>query len=293
MKLGFKLMLFVMTISIIGCKNEAANKEKEKTEIDEKTIDHDGVKLSFDDLGEGDTTLFLVHGWAINKEYWQHQVTYFSKNYRVVVIDLPGFGESGTNRSNWSVENYAADISAVIHKLKLRNVILVGHSMSGVIVLEAALKNPETVIGIVGVDNFKTYGIQVTPEEKAESEKIYKRLRSNYTSTITQYTQQYLLSPQTDSIIGKRILSDIIETDSVIAVNVLEANDQFPADDRLNEYGKTLYLINSSFFPNDTSAFKKNNIPYKLFDIGKTGHYPMLEKPDEFNKYLRMILRDV
>ena len=286
MKTQFYLIFGFLMILFIGCKNETSNEESVK-------IENLGAVISYDDSKVGDTTLFFVHGWAIDKGYWEKQVKYFKQNYRVVTIDLPGFGGSGKVRDVWSVENYAADISAVIHKLKLKNVILVGHSMSGVIVLEAALKNPKTVIGIVGVDNFKSYGIPVIPEEKAQSEGIYKQLRSNYTSTITQYTQQYLLSPQTDSIIGKRILNDVIKTDSVIAVNVLEANDQFPADDRLNEYGKTLYLINSSFFPNDTSAFKKNNIPYKLFDIGKTGHYPMLEKPDEFNKYLRMILRDV
>ena len=41
-----------------------------------------------------DTTLLFVHGWCINKEYWKEQSAYFCDNYKVVTLDLPGFGQS-------------------------------------------------------------------------------------------------------------------------------------------------------------------------------------------------------
>ncbi|MDB5133729.1 MAG: hypothetical protein JWP37_332 [Mucilaginibacter sp.] len=118
-------------------------------------ISDQGVNIAYTDSGKGDTTLLFVHGWGLNKGYWTNQVNVFSKKYRVVTIDLPGFGESGKNRTVWNTEAYGRDIDTVISQLHLKNVILAGHSMAGDIVLQAAVNAPNQVIGLVGVDNFK------------------------------------------------------------------------------------------------------------------------------------------
>src|ERR1700761_288990 len=57
-----------------------------------KKISDKGVNIAYSDTGKGDTTLLFVHGWAINRGYWSEQVKHFSSRYRVVAIDLPGFG---------------------------------------------------------------------------------------------------------------------------------------------------------------------------------------------------------
>ena len=48
--------------------------------------------------GDGKFTLLFVHGWCIDQSYWSNQVAAFNSNYKIVTIDLPGFGKSGTNR---------------------------------------------------------------------------------------------------------------------------------------------------------------------------------------------------
>ena len=158
-------ILVTLLLSIqISCNSGGINSAPASTE--KIKIENEGVNIVYNDTKIGDTTLLFVHGWGINKSYWANQVDYFSKEYRVVTLDLPGFGESGKNRTSWTVDNYAKDISAVLTKLNLKNVILVGHSMSGVIVLETALTNPSRIIGVVGVDNFKTFGVVETPQSK-------------------------------------------------------------------------------------------------------------------------------
>lgn len=82
--------------------------------------------------------------------YW-----HISEKYKVVNIDLPGFGESGNNRQKWTMEAFGEDVVAVIRKLNLNQVVLVGFSMGGPVVIEAANRVPDRIAGIVLVDNMK------------------------------------------------------------------------------------------------------------------------------------------
>ena len=146
------LLLFIYPIKPAQAKNTSK-------------IENHGVLIDYTDSEKGDTTLLFVHGWCLNKSYWVNQVAFFSKRYRVVTIDLPGFGLSGKNRNDWSTANYATDVNAVINQLHLKKVILIGHSMAGDIVLKAAINNPNKVISLVGVDNFKAIGHTLSAQE--------------------------------------------------------------------------------------------------------------------------------
>lgn len=252
-----------------------------------------GVNIAYDDTKKGDTTLLFIHGWGINKTYWENQDTVFAKRFRVVAMDLPGFGESGKNRKSWTVEDYAKDVSAVLNGLDLKNVILIGHSMSGAIALEAALNNQPRVIGLIGIDNFNTYGVKETPQSKKETEGFFKMARANYKKTVTAYVNQALFASSTPKSIRKRVVDDIASSDSTIALDCIEQSMSYSGDAKLKTLKMPLYLINSSANPTDTLAFRKNGIAYRFFNVGKTGHYPMLEKPEKFNELLEKAIDDI
>lgn len=253
-------------------------------------VENKGINIAYDDSKKGDTTLVFIHGWGINKSYWENQDTAFAKYYRVVAMDLPGFGKSGKNRKTWTVEDYAGDVSAVLNGLDLKNVILIGHSMSGAIALETALDNPARVIGLIGIDNFNAYGWVETPASKKETEEFFKKARANYKKVVSPFINQTLFSPSTSKKVRKRVLHDILSADSTISLNSLEQNMHYPIDAKLKTWHKTLYLVNSSFNPTDTLSFSKNGIRVQLFNVGKTGHYPMLEKPEKFNALLEQAI---
>ena len=107
----------------------------------------------------------FLHGWCIDGNYWEKQVDYFSKNYNVFAIDIPGFGKSRAKRLNWTVEEYANDVTAFIDIMNLKNVMIVGHSMAGEIMLQLALSSNSRIAGVVGVDNFKSIDVSFTPEQ--------------------------------------------------------------------------------------------------------------------------------
>lgn len=286
-----KFLIGVLFLFHYSCNNPDS---KSKATFSKKIkVENQGVNINYDDTKVGDTTLLFIHGWDIDKNYWVNQTNYFSDKYRVVALDLPGFGKSGKNRKSWTVEEYGKDVSAILTQLDLKNVILVGHSMSGAIVVETALKNPNRVIGVVGVDNFTNFGGEISPEVKKDIAEAYKALKTNYKEIALQYANQSLFSPSTDSTVRQRVIRDFINADSIIAPEILEQNDNYSTDEKLKSLGKTIYLINSNYHPTDTLGFKKFNVPFDLLYVGPTGHYPMIERPNDFNKQLEKVIREI
>src|SRR3569833_482683 len=152
MKPALITALIILTGLQFSCKPKSTG---ESAGNQPKKVSDKGVNIAYSDTGTGDTTLLFVHGWAINRSYWSEQVKHFSSRYRIVTMDLPGFGESDKNRNDWTTRAYGNDVDSVITQLGLKKVILIGHSMSGDIVLQAAAIMPGNVLAIVGVDNFK------------------------------------------------------------------------------------------------------------------------------------------
>ncbi|MBI3220173.1 MAG: alpha/beta hydrolase [Bacteroidetes bacterium] len=278
----FFLPLIVLLLS--SCTRNRQDAETQQR--DKPLIDNQGVLIDYTDSQTGDTTLLFAHGWGINKTYWSQQEAFFKNRYRVVTIDLPGFGQSGNNRKSWTAEDYAADIQSVLTKLDLKNVVLIGHSMSGAIVVETAITDPSRIIGIVGVDNLKDTGLVLSPEEEREWKKFYAAARQNFKKTVSADIHQ-LFAASTDSIVKARVTNDLLNSDTTMAVDCLENLDMYPFAAKLKLLTKPLYLINSSATRTDTIAFQRNHIDYHLLDMGPTGHYPMMEDEKKFNLLLQ------
>jgi pimeloyl-ACP methyl ester carboxylesterase len=109
-------------------------------------------KLCFEDVqpakGEPLATILLVHGAGGSRLSWRRQIGEFSKQFRVVVPDLPGHGMS-EGEGEASVEAYARFVQELIGALQLRNVVLGGHSMGGAIALTAALQSSNTISALI------------------------------------------------------------------------------------------------------------------------------------------------
>jgi pimeloyl-ACP methyl ester carboxylesterase len=285
-----KIFLCLLPVMIIaGCQSPA----KQETGGD---IERNGVKISYTTCGEGDTTLLFIHGWCINKTYWQPQLQRFCPRYKVVAIDLPGFGQSGRNRSNWTFGEYAVDVKAVIDKLHLKNVIAIGHSMSGDLLLKAATQYPQAFIALVGIDNLHNPGTTQTPEQLAETDRFFDTLRHDFKRTLNNDMKASLFQPGTDTAIVNRVMNDAFSNDTTIAVAVL--NDLMSVAQQeqamMQRLSQKLYLINSDVFPTAIDSLNKYcRKGCEVFLVHGTGHYPMLEKTAEFNDALEKVIQRV
>ena len=102
------------------------------------------IDIYIDDIGEG-FPLVLVHGYLGSSEMWTFQKEFFSKDYRVIIPALPGFGESHNVKSLNSINKMAKKIISVLDKKKIDKFNLIGHSMGGMIVQEISILIGERV----------------------------------------------------------------------------------------------------------------------------------------------------
>ncbi|UFT98589.1 alpha/beta hydrolase [Radiobacillus kanasensis] len=93
----------------------------------------DNTQLFYEDHGQGQPVLF-IHGVMMSSKFFQKQVPYFQKNYRVLTVDLRGHGQSSKVEHGHTVAQYARDMKAFIEQLDLKDVILVGWSMGAFVV---------------------------------------------------------------------------------------------------------------------------------------------------------------
>jgi len=85
--------------------------------------------------GEGKQAIVLVHGWGLNHNMWKDYVPTLKDDYKVVAIDLRGFGKSSKPLTGYSYKTWADDISKVIECLELEHVTLAGYSLGGAIAM--------------------------------------------------------------------------------------------------------------------------------------------------------------
>lgn len=113
-----------------------------------KTILHKNTKIAYSETGKG-TAVVLLHGFLENATMWDFYVPEFSKKYRVITIDLLGHGQSECMGYLHTMEDMADAVHAVLHELRIRKAIFVGHSMGGYVALAFAELYPDNVKGIV------------------------------------------------------------------------------------------------------------------------------------------------
>lgn len=99
------------------------------------------LELAFVDEGEGARTLLLVHGLGSSKAAWYKLIGQLRSDFRVLAIDLPGYGESSKGNLSGSMKFFAGVLREFIYRMALQRVIAVGHSMGGQIVLTLALQH--------------------------------------------------------------------------------------------------------------------------------------------------------
>lgn len=250
----------------------------------------DGNTIRYEVAGRGEPTLVLVHGWAFDRHLWDGLVPRLAARHRVVTLDLPGHGESGRTRAEWTMAAFGEDVKAVVAAVGATEILLVGHSMGGPVVLEAARRMPERVRGIVLVDTV------VNAEERMPSEQIEllaRQLAADYRNAIAQSTNEWLLVPGTPAPVRERVLRQVTAMPPDVSVALLReawAYNPLPA---LREIKAPIRAVNADKFPTNTEANRRHMPGYEAQIVRGTGHYPMLEAPEPFAAALDRALEQV
>lgn len=105
------------------------------------------LDLHYTEAGQG-MPVVLVHGFPFNHHIWDAQIAGLSAGYRVIAPDLRGFGESPAPDDGYSMDDFAADIVALLDRLGIDRAVWVGHSMGGYITFAALRRWPERVSAV-------------------------------------------------------------------------------------------------------------------------------------------------
>jgi pimeloyl-ACP methyl ester carboxylesterase len=117
-----------------------------------KFADVGGIKVHYQEKGEG-TPLILIHGFAASTYTWKDVFVPLSEKYRVIAVDLKGFGFTEKPDGDYTRAKQAELVAGLMDNLKIEKAYLVGNSMGGEVALNVALRQPNRVISMVLVDS--------------------------------------------------------------------------------------------------------------------------------------------
>jgi pimeloyl-ACP methyl ester carboxylesterase len=249
----------------------------------------DSIHISYEVHGNGTTALVFVHGWSCDRTYWKGQVGPFSRKYKVVTIDLPGHGESGFGRKDWTMEAFGEDVAAVVKVLDLNKIIMIGHSMGSVVIAEAARHLQGRVSGLVMVDQFKNLGPGMTREEV---ELLATRLRIHFTDSVKAFVRRMFL-PGSDSLLVEWVATDMSSSAPAAALeafeNTLNYSRRMPQT--LGELKLPVIAINDNRRATDVPSMKQYGVEVMVM-LG-VGHFMMMEDPGKFNEVLQTAIKKI
>jgi pimeloyl-ACP methyl ester carboxylesterase len=164
----------------------------------------DGVPIRHAIEGSGEPTLLFVHGWAFDRHLWDPDVRRLGRRYRVVTLDLAGHGESGADRRRWTMAAFGEDVKAVADAVRPGRLVLIGHSMGGLAVLEAARRMKGRVQAIVLVD-IVLDAAQRMPADEIEA--YARQLEADYDAATRHMVDQFLLGPATPPAVREHVIA--------------------------------------------------------------------------------------
>ncbi len=254
-------------------------------------LSKDGSPISYEIHGAGEPTLVFVHGWSCDARYWRAQVPYFSKKYRVVLLDLAGHGHSGTARRRYTMEAFGEDVRAVTEAAGSQKVILIGHSMGGSVIAEAARLMPNRVIGLIGIDTLVNIEYPMT---RKELKKMMAPLKKNFKTASRQFIGQ-MLAPQTDQHLRQWILSDISAAPPPVAISAMnEMMIQYITGEAAKVFEKIrlpVLSVNGDLWPINYEANRKHMFSYDAIVLKEADHFLMMDRPEEFNPALEKAIQ--
>lgn len=110
----------------------------------EKEIYVQNLKINYKVAGKGQP-LLILHGWGSSSDSWEKVGKKLSKEYKVVIPDLPGFGKSSLPQKAFSLKDYSDFVLKFTNKLKISTFYLLGHSFGGRIAIKFAILHPEKI----------------------------------------------------------------------------------------------------------------------------------------------------
>jgi sigma-B regulation protein RsbQ len=255
-------------------------------------------------LGQGTVPLILAHGFGCDQNMWRYIWPAFEKDYRIVLFDYVGSGKSDLsayNKERYSnLNGYAQDVLDVCEALDLRNAVFVGHSVSSIIGMLAAIKKPSYFSSLILVGPSPRYindgNGYIGGFERGDIEELLSTMEKNYIGWANFLGPAIMKNPERPELAGE-LVESFCSTDPVIARRFAEATFFSDNRDDLQKVTHPTLIMQCSedlIAPNEVGEYLHSNLKNSTLKVLKaTGHCPHMSHPEEtiqvINEYLNNI----
>jgi pimeloyl-ACP methyl ester carboxylesterase len=247
----------------------------------------DGVEIAYRDQGVGPVAIVFIHGGLADRSFWAPQFSGLAGGYRLVALDLAGHGASGRNRKGWTIAAWAADVRAVADALRLDRVVLVGNSLGGPVALEAAALLKGRALGVIGVDTLHD-ATQVIPPADAHARA--EAFRKDFAGACHGMVEA-LFHPGTQAELRAWAEKRMCAGPPEVAVGMMEGFGGYDMAKAFRNAGVPIRAINGDLWPTRVEINRTVTPDFQAVIMKGAGHYPMLERPAEFNRLLLETVR--
>jgi sigma-B regulation protein RsbQ len=252
-------------------------------------------------FGRGTQPMVFAHGFGCDQNMWRFVTPAFEDDFRVVLFDYVGSGRSDLGAYDperyASLEGYAADVLDVCRALDLRDVVLVGHSVSSMVAVLAARREPERFARLVLVGPSPRY-INDPPDyvggfERADIEGLLDTMDRNYIGWANFLAPAIMKNPDRPEL-AEELTESFCSTDPVIARRFAEAT--FFADNRGDLPGVTVPSLimqcsDDLIAPVEVGEYLHRHLPASTLRLMQaTGHCPQMSAPEETIRIIKEYL---
>lgn len=287
-----RIGLIVLGILAIAAAAHACAPEEDpmSVKIERKTCTApDGVTIVYSAAGAGEPALVFIHGGLADRSFYDSQLRAFAGSHRVIALDLAGHGESGSNRTKWGLPVFGADVKAVADAENLSKMIIFGNSLGGPVAVEAALLLPGRAVGVVGIDTFNRVDYTITPEEARGRAEAF---RDDYAGNLKQMVKA-LFHPDADPALIADAERRMMHTPPGAAYAMFMSMSGYDMAAPIRRLTVPFRAINGDIYPTDVAGVRKTKADFDAKLMKHMGHYPMIERPDEFNRLVAEVVREI
>src|ERR1051326_1959907 len=287
--LGFMTAALVL---LAGCANSPEHRDSTSTSAEPKShfATFGTNKVHYAVQGKGKHTLVLIHCWSGNLGFWREQVPALADKARLVLIDLPGHGQSDKPHTAYTMDFLAGAVLAVMRDAQVDKATLIGHSMGTPVECRVYKQAPEHVAALVAVDGTLRRP-KMAPEQ---AEQFIATFNAPDYRENTQKFMGTMFMPGSEAV-RDRVVSEMVETPVYVMVRAMEGMFRTNQPDWDLGHVTVPVLVINAPNPMWTDEYKQyvrslsSKTDYRSID--NVGHWLMLEKPAQFNTALIDILR--
>lgn len=259
----------------------------------EKFISIRENKIRYLEYGVSSDVILLVHGLGASAERWETVIPYFRENYRVIALDLPGFGLSDKPSIDYTIDFFVKSLSEFIVKLGIENNVMIGSSLGGQITAELAISEPRLnkmiLVSPSGVVNYSTLALDayiaaaILPNQK-NVEKAFSMMGGLNKEVDSQIVNEFIQRINMPNA-KNAFLSTLISNKKVKLTCEKLANVSVPSLIIWGDNDPVIPKENSDLF---FSCIKN----CKFVEMKECGHTPFVDKPEEFSKIVLECMKE-